>query len=138
MGGNTADRIGSTVGWHSPLSIQLRGMDSRIRPYAEYALDLATYYGISPTITSVYRSWEEQTRLRTAYERGESRWPANRPGDSSHNYGWAFDSVVPAADQDLWNEIRRYVGFEVLPGDIIHGQVPNWRQYRESGFQRVV
>jgi len=118
--------------------MQLRGLDSRLRPYAEYAHEIARYYGIDPTITSTYRSWSDQTRLRAAYERGESRFPANRPGDSAHNYGWAWDSVVPAHQQDLWDQIRRYVGFEVLPNDRIHGQLPDWRTYRTSGFQRVV
>jgi len=118
--------------------MQLRGLDSRVRPYAEYAHQIAQYYGITPTITSTYRSWEEQQKLRTKWELGQSRFPANRPGDSSHNYGWAWDSVVPAHQQDLWDQIRRYVGFEVLPNDRIHGQVPNWRNLRESGHQMVV
>jgi len=117
--------------------IGLRGLDSRVRPYAEYAHQLATYYGISPTITSTYRSWEQQTKLRSAWERGESRWPANRPGDSAHNYGWAWDSVVPASQQALWDQIREYVGFRVPPNDEIHAEVPNWRNFRESGHQRV-
>jgi len=116
----------------------LRGLDSRVRPYAEYAIEIANYYGIEPTITSVYRSWEEQQTLRSRWERGESRFPANRPGDSAHNYGWAFDAVVPDHQQRLWDQIRAYVGFEVLANDIIHAQVPNWRQYRESGHQGVV
>jgi len=118
--------------------IQLAGMDSRVRPYAEWAHDIANYYGISPTITSTFRSWEDQTRLRARWESGLSRWPANRPGDSAHNYGWAWDSVVQPHEQDLWNQIRTYVGFEVLPNDIIHAQVPSWRDYRTSGFQGVV
>jgi len=100
-------------------------------------MDIARYYGIDPQVTSVYRSWEEQTKLRARWERGESAFPANRPGDSAHNYGWAFDSVVRDSEQPMWDAIRRYVGFEVLPNDIIHAQVPQWRQYRESGFQRV-
>jgi len=117
--------------------MQLRGLDSRVRPYAEYAHELAQYYGINPTITSTYRSFDQQQALRTRWERGESRYPANRPGDSAHNYGWAWDSVVPLSQQPLWDEIRRYVGFEILPGDEIHGQVPNWRGLRDSGFRRV-
>ena len=116
--------------------MQLRGLDSRIRPYAEYAHQIANYYGITPTITSTFRSWEEQVRLRSAWERGQSKWPANRPGDSAHNYGWAWDSVVPAEDQPLWDAIRRFVGFEVLPNDIIHAQVPEWRLYRKDNFAR--
>ena len=118
--------------------MQLRGLDSRLRPYAEYAHEIANYYGIDPTVTSTFRSWESQTLLRGRFERGESKYPANRPGDSAHNYGWAWDSVVPDHQQDLWDQIRRYVGFEVLPNDIIHAQLPDWRSYRESGFQRVV
>jgi len=117
--------------------MQLRGLDSRVRPYAEWAFSIANYYGIDPTVTSTYRSWEEQTKLRARYERGESKFPANRPGDSAHNYGWAFDTVVPSSQQQLWDEIRTYVGFEVLPNDIIHAQVPNWRRYRQSGHQHV-
>jgi len=117
--------------------MQLRGLDSRVRPYAEYAMQIANYYGIVPTVTSVYRSWAEQQSLRSRWERGESAFPANRPGDSAHNYGWAFDAVVPADQQSLWDQIRAYVGFEVLPNDIIHAQVPNWRQYRESAHQSV-
>jgi len=100
-------------------------------------MQIANHYGIVPTVTSVYRSWGAQQRLRSRWERGESNFPANRPGDSAHNYGWAFDAVVPAADQSLWDQIRAYVGFEVLPNDIIHAQVPNWRQYRRSAFQSV-
>jgi len=117
--------------------IQLRGLDSRVRPYAEYAFEIARYYGIDPTVTSTYRSWEQQQKLRDRWEQGLSSFPANRPGDSAHNYGWAFDAVVPAEQQGLWDQIRAYVGFEVLPNDIIHAQVPNWRQYRESGHQQV-
>jgi len=111
-------------------------MDSRLRPYAEYALKIAHYYGITPTVTSVYRSWAEQTKLRARYLAGQSRWPANKPGDSAHNFGWAWDSVVPASQQEAWNTIRRYVGWEVLPNDRIHGQLPSWRSYRSSGFAR--
>jgi len=117
--------------------MQLRGLDSRVRPYAEYAHRIANYYGIDPTITSTFRSWEQQQTLRSRWERGESAFPANRPGDSAHNYGWAWDSVVPPAQQPLWNEIRRWVGFEVLENDIIHAQVPDWRRYRTSGHQQV-
>ena len=118
------------------MAIALRGLDSRLRPAAEYTLQLAQQYGLSPTITSVYRSWEQQRRLRDLYLAGNSKWPANRPGDSAHNYGWAFDSWVPDDEMQLWAAIRRYVGWEVFDSDIIHAQVPSWRQYRPSAFER--
>jgi len=101
-------------------------------------MDIAYYYGLAPTVTSTYRTWENQQRLYDRFLRGESAFPANRPGDSAHNFGWAFDSVVPEHQQGLWDQIRSYVGFEVLPNDIIHAQVPNWRRLRDSGFQRLV
>lgn len=119
------------------MSMQLRGLDSRVRPYAEWAMQIANYYGISPTITSTFRSWEEQQNLYNRYRAGHSSFPANRPGDSAHNYGWAFDSVVPEADQALWDQIRTYVGFQVPGNDIIHAQVPDWRRYRPDNFARV-
>jgi len=116
--------------------IALRGMDSSLRPYAEYALKVARFYGISPTVTSVYRGWAQQQKLRDRWLAGLSRWPANKPGDSAHNYGWAFDSVVEPEDQANWNAIRRWVGWEVFDSDEIHAQLPDWRSYRTSAFQR--
>ena len=118
------------------MAIALRGMDSQLRPYAEYALKLAHYYKLHPVVTSVFRGWAEQQRLRARYEAGQSKWPANRPGDSAHNFGWAFDSWVPDDEMQLWAEIRRFVGWEVFDSDIIHAQLPDWRQYRTTNFPR--
>ncbi len=114
--------------------IALRGLDSRLRPYAEYTFELAQYYGLTPTVTSVFRGWAQQQALRTRWEQGRSRWPANRPGDSAHNYGWAFDSAVPEPHQATWDAIRRQVGWRVPSHDYIHAELPDWRQYRPSAF----
>ena len=114
--------------------IALRGLDSQLRPYAEYTFELAHYYGLTPTVTSVFRGWAQQQALRTRWEQGRSRWPANRPGDSAHNFGWAFDSWVPEAQQAGWDQIRRYVGWRVPENDYIHAELPDWRQYRRSAF----
>lgn len=111
------------------MSIQLRGLHPEVRPYAELAHQIATAYGIQPVVTSTFRSWVEQDALRKRYERGQSRFPANRPGDSSHNYGLSWDSWVPDEDMPLWIAIRRYVGFRVPERDEIHAEVPDWRNY---------
>lgn len=42
-------------------------------------------------IISGFRSFEEQRELRVAWEAGRRRFPANRPGESRHNFGTAFD-----------------------------------------------
>lgn len=116
--------------------IGLRGLDARVRPWAEYAHQVAAYYGLSPRVTSTFRSWQKQAELRARYEAclaagtfpsRSCPYPANRPGDSAHNYGLAWDSVIDPADQAAWDEIRRWVGFDVPENDRIHGAVPNWR-----------
>jgi hypothetical protein len=106
---------------------------------------IAQAYGLSPIITSVYRNLDLQAKLRLNYEHclashrfpsdtsygpGLScRWPANQPGDSAHNFGWAWDSYVPPAQMDLWKEIREYVGWRVPDNDPIHAELPDWREY---------
>ncbi len=114
--------------------IALRGMHAALRPAAEYTFELAHYYGIEPRVTSTYRSWADQRRLRARWEAGESRWPANVPGDSAHNFGWAFDSVVPEPQQATWDAIRRWVGWRVPESDYIHAELPDWRAYRPDNI----
>jgi len=121
------------------MTFQLRGMHPDLRPAAEYALAIANHNRIHPTITSVTRSFSNQARLRANFERcvaagrfpsaPNCRFPANEPGDSAHNYGLAFDSVVPDAQDAVWQDIRRWVGWEVPENDTIHSQLPGWRQH---------
>jgi len=59
----------------------LKGLDPQVRGQAEEAFKLARCLGIVPTVTSVVRGWAEQLRLREKWERGESQFPANKPGD---------------------------------------------------------
>lgn len=109
--------------------MQLRGLHDALKPNAQWALDVAEYYGVPVTVTSIYRSWGEQAELRRRYEQGKSRFPANQPGDSAHNYGLAWDSTVPDRYQEWWDYVRRLAGFEVLSNDRIHAQLFNWRGY---------
>lgn len=111
------------------MSIQLRGLHPQVRLYAEYAHRIAQANGLNPVVTSTFRSWEEQKKLRRRWEQGKNRFPANRPGDSSHNFGLAWDSWVPPEQRDLWTRIREFVGFDVPAGDWVHAQVPNWRRF---------
>lgn len=111
------------------MSIQLRGLHPVVRPYAEYAHRIAQANGIRPVVTSTFRSWPEQARLRRRYEEGKSKFPANRPGFSAHNYGLAWDSWVPEKDRAVWKAIREYVGFSVPSNDWVHAAVPDWRSW---------
>ena len=125
--------------------IALRGLHPELRPYAEYAVNVAKQYGLEPYVTSVYRGMDLQRKLRQNWERCVERglypsdarlqygmscaYPANRPGDSGHNYGLAWDSWVPADQMATWRAIREWVGWRVPDNDQIHSELPEWRQY---------
>jgi len=49
-------------------------------------------------VTSALRSSSKQAKLRAAWERGESKIPANRPGTSLHEFGLAFDMAQMGVD----------------------------------------
>jgi hypothetical protein len=57
-------------------------------------------------VTSVRRTFSQQTRLWNAFLRGESRYPAAPPGTSKHEFGLAWDMVaepaILAALGELW------------------------------------
>lgn len=105
----------------------LRDVHPEVRRWAIIAARVAAALGVRVRFTSGFRSFIEQQLLRQRFERGESRFPANRPGDSAHNYGLAFDSTVAPEHERLWRRIREIVGFHVPSNDEIHAEVPNWR-----------
>lgn len=121
------------------MSVKLAGLHPEVRAAAEYAIAVAREFGIEPTVTSGYRSMEQQLKLRRRYMKcvAEGRFPsspdclfpANRPGDSSHNYGLGWDSTVHPADRADWTLIRTLLGFRVPPNDWIHAEVPGWRDF---------
>jgi len=125
------------------VSIALRGLHPEVRERAQLALEYAAAYKIPVTVTSTHRTWAQQSWLRNRFERclarGETvspanrdpacRYPANEPGDSSHNWRLAFDSWVPAPYVPLWRAIREAVGFRVPDNDVIHAEVPGWRAF---------
>jgi len=105
----------------------LKGLETQVREQAECAFKIAHTYGLVPVVTSVVRGWAEQLVLRKKWERGESQFPANNPGDSAHQYGLAFDSWVPDDQMACWVRIRESVGLSVPAGDLIHAERPQWR-----------
>jgi hypothetical protein len=125
------------------VSFATRQLHPQLQPYADYAIAWAKSLGIVVTVTSVGRSSENQARLREQFEdclrRGQRIWPgnpdprcrypANRPGDSAHEYGLAWDSDVPDQHQETWTAIRRQVGWHVPENDRVHAELPSWRQY---------
>lgn len=112
-----------------------------VRDRMNQAIQIANMLGFAPRVTSSYRSISQQATLRRQYEsciaNGQivsptnadptCRYPANAPGDSAHNFGLAFDSVVPDGYWDAWTELRAFLGFRVPDNDRVHAEVPDWR-----------
>lgn len=108
---------------------KLQGLNENVRAGARWCLFWADYYDVPVTVTSGFRSWEQQQKLYNDYLEGRSKYPANPPGESAHNVGLAWDSVVPDWAQGWWNDVRRAAGFYVPANDVIHAAVPDWRRY---------
>lgn len=117
----------------------------------DLALAIARSVGLSVTLTSGFRSSEKQAQLRQQYEQclaqGQTispgnpnaacRYPANRPGDSSHEYGLSWDSSVVGGDREweAWTIIRTALGFTVPSNDRVHAEVPGWRSIATLLYQ---
>lgn len=110
--------------------MRLNGLEPSLIPYVDAALRAASRLGIAVKVTSVRRNWGEQEELFARYRAGLSEFPANAPGDSPHQYGVAWDSTVPAAQQQKWDAIRAFYGWKLYPHDKVHAEYPNWRQFR--------
>ncbi len=112
------------------MAIALRGLHPQVRQRAELALQWAEHFRIPVRVTSTFRTWVDQAELRRRWLSGQSPFFAREPGNSSHNFGFAWDSVVALEHQDLWNRIRQHVGFAVGRGrEQIHAAVPQWRRF---------
>ena len=118
---------------------RLTTLDPSIKAAAEWAIGWADFYGVPVTIVSGRRSMDEQRRLRRNFEQcvatgrfpspPDCKFPANRPGDSAHNFGLAWDAVVPDRFMPWWIHVRRLAGFEVRENDGPHAEYPNWRGF---------
>lgn len=119
--------------------LKLMGVHPEVKAAAEWALGWADFYNVPVTVTSGFRSFQAQAELRRNFDncvaRGEfgktdrCRFPANKPGDSSHNFGLSWDSVVAPEFLAWWTMVRELAGFEVLANDVVHAQVRNWRGF---------
>lgn len=87
--------------------MMFRALDPRFRPWAQWIYDTAQLNGLSPRITSTYRSMATQQRLYDNYRAGRSKYPAAPPGRSWHNYGLALDMVADRLPElgRLWQSV---------------------------------
>ena len=124
--------------------IGLRGLHGEVRRAAESAVQMAEARGLRVRVTSSFRPLAQQRELRERFEKcvaagrfpsaPDCLYPANRPGDSGHNFGLAWDSVVESGQQNEWNAIREAHGFRVPSNDLIHAEVPDWRAHKSGNI----
>lgn len=118
---------------------RLLTLDPAVKAAAEWAVGWADFYGVPVTIVSAKRSMATQARLRRNFEQcvatgrfpspPDCKFPANRPGDSAHNFALAWDSVVPPEFMPWWMHVRRVAGFDVRDNDPPHAEYPRWRDF---------
>ena len=105
-----------------------RELDPWFAPYANYLYDVALANGLSPVVTSAFRSIQKQATLYDRYLRGLSDLPAAPPGRSLHNYGLAFDLVVHSGyrsdAQEALGRFWRSIGGHWYPSDPVHFEAP--------------
>lgn len=84
-------------------------------------------YGLATTVTSGYRTYEEQREL---YEnRGTNPFPVAPPGCSTHEYGLAVDLVANPYRPEYQNwlgSLGRYLGLVWRREDPVHFQIVPW------------
>ena len=78
-------------------------------------MDDAQAAGLRVTITSGFRSVQEQRRLYEAYRNGHSRYPAARPGHSGHNSGQSIDIGTGRMSQAQRNQLAEIARRNGLP-----------------------
>jgi len=132
------------------MSSSLADLAPGVRERAAQTIEWARSHGVLVTVTSTRRTRQEQRALRERYEQalasgtfgqaGGVEYPANRPGDSAHEHGLAFDSVTVNPEQlDYWVKVRQTFGWRVPHDDAVHAELPHWRDavrhLREAGIE---
>jgi len=69
----------------------LNTLQPSLVPWAKWILAAGRQHSGKLVVTSARRSPAKQAELRRRWEQGLSKIPANRPGTSLHELGWAFD-----------------------------------------------
>lgn len=113
-----------------------------LHPVMQEALALLKKVAPRGTLTSTFRSVGEQAKLRRAYEQKRSKFPAERPGHSTHHTGLAFDFVVrEGARSPQQYELGRW--WESIGGiwagerDPVHFQHPAARDALAAGLVKA-
>lgn len=110
------------------MSLSLASLADDFRPWAEWIVELAKFADSQARVTSAFRTHEKQKALYELYRQGQSRYPAARPGQSAHEYGYAIDMVFGNLDaRDAVRNVWVQYGGNLGNDDEVHFEFPNWR-----------
>ncbi len=117
------------------------GYEPEVRRAEERLARLARANGISFRVTSRFRSIGKQIGLFNRFKAGQARFPAARPGLSTHNYGISFDAV--SNNPALLGKLAAQAGLIWAgPRDSVHFQFArqgDWSQaLTRSGVRSLV
>lgn len=105
----------------------LDSLDPVLKPWAFKLYDLAVSAGVHPRVTSGRRTYAQQQALYEAWIHGRSKIEAAAPGGSAHEYGLAFDMLVPSSiDQADLRTVWRSWGGITLENDPVHFEYPGF------------
>lgn len=117
----TIAQLPSVPLWNGILPLTEQQSLSSLAPITQYCarefVRIVESAGFSVTITSARRTFWEQAKLWWDWIRGNSKYPANKPGTSEHEFGRAFDCVLVYQNQALG------------PGDLSSIGVPALTEY---------
>jgi len=106
-------------------------LHSGFAPVVNLWLDYLEEQGVDISITSGYRSIEDQKRVCAV-----TSGPCATPGRSAHQFGLALDFVaggsVNSADHKYAMEVAGALGFAFVRNDPVHIQHPAWEQLRQK------
>lgn len=116
------------------MSAGIGSLVSQLQPFATALVQVAQENGLSPQITSTFRTYADQKRLYEDFLAGRSRYPASPPGEGSHELGMAFDLVVSPMDYlpalgELWESWGGTWGGSWHNPDPIHFELAGASQY---------
>jgi hypothetical protein len=99
-----------------------------MREFATALVNAAGAAGLQPRVTSTRRSHAAQVRLYRRYLTGLSPLPAAPPGQSAHEYGYAFDMVVTPFEalEDVGYTWQTWGGIWPGAADPVHFQYPGF------------
>jgi len=116
----------------------LKGDTRGLNPELQKRLMAASeVYGKPLTITSGFRTFDEQKKLYDDYKAGRSRWPAAPPGSSKHGKGMAVD-LAEYADTAAVRALASQGVVQTVKGDLPHFEIAGLQTAAASGSSSAI